>query len=66
LLVPIFSKGKLVYEIPTLESIRAYHKEQFQTLWPEVLRLENPHEYYVDLSEKLWKLKQDLIKKYKR
>ncbi len=65
LLIPIFIKGKLVYDLPTLEEIRAYHKQEFNALWPEVLRLENPHEYYVDLSEKLWKLKQDLIQKYK-
>ncbi|MCD4827074.1 MAG: nicotinate phosphoribosyltransferase [Acholeplasmataceae bacterium] len=66
LLIPIFQKGKLVYDIPTLDEIRAYHKKEFESLWPAVIRLENPHEYYVDLSEKLWALKQDLIKKYKR
>jgi nicotinate phosphoribosyltransferase len=66
LLIPIFEKGKLVYETPSLEEIRAYHKAEFNTLWPAVIRLENPHEYYVDLSEKLWALKQKLIKKYKR
>lgn len=66
LLIPIFKKGKLIYDIPTLDEIRAYHKQEFNALWPAVIRLENPHEYYVDLSEKLWALKQDLIKKYKR
>lgn len=66
LLIPIFKKGKLVYQTPSLEEIRAHHKQEFNTLWPAVIRLENPHEYYVDLSEKLWTLKQDLIKKYKR
>lgn len=65
LLVPIFISGKLVYKQPTLEEIRAYHKEQMSTLWDEVVRLESPHQYYVDLSQKLWDLKQDLIKKYK-
>ena len=40
-------------------------RKEFNALWPEILRLENPHEYYVDLSETLWKLKQDLIQKYK-
>lgn len=66
LLIPIFDKGKLVYDIPTLEEIRKYHKTELKALWPAVLRLENPHEYYVDLSKKLWDLKQSLIKKYKR
>ncbi len=66
LLNPIFKKGELIYDIPTLSEIRSYHKTEFSALWPEVLRLENPHEYYVDLSEELWNLKQDLIKKYKR
>ena len=65
LLVPIFEKGKLVYDVPSLEEIRAHFQKEFNALWPAVLRLENPHEYYVDLSEKLWALKQDLIKKYK-
>ncbi len=65
LLIPIFEKGKLVYDKPSLDEIRAHHKKEFNALWPEILRLENPHEYYVDLSEALWKLKQDLIQKYK-
>ena len=65
LLVPIFEKGKLVYELPSLEEIRNHQQKEFNALWPAVLRLENPHEYYVDLSEKLWALKQTLIKKYK-
>lgn len=66
LLIPIFKNGKLVYKTPSLEEIRIHHKQEFATLWPAVIRLENPHEYYVDLSEKLWALKQELIKKYKR
>jgi len=66
LLIPIFEKGKLVYELPTLLEIRKYAKEQHQKLWPEVLRLEKPHEYYVDLSQELWDLKQQLIKQYKK
>lgn len=64
LLEPIFKKGKLVYKNPSLEEIRIYHKEQIKTLWDEVKRFENPHPYYVDLSRKLWQLKQDLIEKY--
>lgn len=61
LAVPIFEKGKLVYEEKTTEEVRNYCKEQLETLWPEVLRFENPHEYYVDLSEKLWKMKNELL-----
>ncbi|MBR6700270.1 MAG: nicotinate phosphoribosyltransferase [Firmicutes bacterium] len=58
---PIFKQGKLVYNERNTEEIREYCKEQLDTLWPEVKRFENPHQYYVDLSEKLWKLKNDLL-----
>ncbi len=61
LAVPIFEKGKLVYELPTTEQVRNYCKDQIDTLWPEVLRFENPHTYYVDLSKKLWELKNSLL-----
>jgi nicotinate phosphoribosyltransferase len=66
LLVQVFNQGKLVYDLPSLDTIRTYHKEEHQKLWPEVLRLEKPHTYYVDLSQNLWDLKQTLIKKYKK
>ncbi|MDI6452524.1 nicotinate phosphoribosyltransferase [Peloplasma aerotolerans] len=66
LLVPIFKNGKCVYDLPSLEQIRAYAKEEHDRLWQEVLRLERPHLYYVDLSKKLWDIKQDLIQKYKK
>ena len=59
--VPIFSNGKLVYEVPSLEEVRVYHQEQMETLWPEVKRLSMPHKYFVDLSQKLFDLKNDLI-----
>lgn len=58
---PIFKQGKLVYNERNTNEIREYCREQLDTLWPEVMRFENPHQYYVDLSEKLWTLKQDLI-----
>ncbi len=61
LLVPIFQGGKLVYEKPTLPQIKAYCAQQVDTLWDEVLRFENPHRYYVDLSQKLWDIKNDLL-----
>ncbi len=61
LLVPIFKGGKLVYEKPALEDIQKYCRDQLATLWPELLRLENPHIYYVDLSDSLLKIKNDLL-----
>lgn len=64
LLVQIFDKGKCVYESPTLEEIRDYCKEQLGTLWHSVLRFENPQYYYVDLSQQLWDIKNDLLNKY--
>ena len=63
LLVPIFQKGKLVYDCPDLEQIRTYCQEQVETLWDEVKRFDNPHNYYVDLSRKLWDIKYALLKK---
>ena len=60
---PIFLKGKRVYEKPSIEEIRAYCKEQIDLQWDEVKRFENPHNYYVDLSQKLWDIKQELLKK---
>ncbi len=59
--VHIFDKGKLVYKLPPIEEIREYCKGQIATLWDEILRFENPHEYYVDLSKELWDLKNSLI-----
>ena len=61
LMKPIFRDGELVYDQPTLEQIREYCKEQMDTLWDEVTRFENPHNYYVDLSEKLWQVKKELL-----
>ena len=60
--VPIFQGGKLVYRLPSLEEIRTYCLEQVDTLWDEVKRFENPHNYYVDLSQKLWDIKYNLLK----
>ena len=59
--VPIFQGGKLVYNCPTLEQIRTYCLEQVDTLWDEVKRFDNPQTYYVDLSQKLWDIKHDLL-----
>ncbi len=59
--VPIFKNGELVYKMPSLEEIRSRCAQQTDTLWQEVLRFENPHKYYVDLSEKLWNIKHALL-----
>ena len=62
LLVPIFRHGELVYDLPKLADIKRYCAEQVDTLWDEVKRFDNPHTYYVDLSQKLWQIKYDLLK----
>ena len=59
--VPVFLNGELVYRPPTLPEIRKYCAEQVETLWDEVKRFDNPHNYYVDLSQKLWDIKQELL-----
>ncbi|WP_311531611.1 nicotinate phosphoribosyltransferase [uncultured Anaerococcus sp.] len=59
--VQIFDKGELVYEEPSLEEIAEYRKEEVASLWDEVKRYDSPHNYYVDLSQDLWNLKQKLI-----
>lgn len=61
LLKPIFINGELVYECPSIEEIRKYCKAQIESLWDEVTRFENPHNYYVDLTQKLWDIKQQLL-----
>lgn len=60
--VPIFIQGECVYKTPKLDEIRKYSLEQVELLWEEVKRFNNPQGYYVDLSEKLWNLKNDMIK----
>lgn len=62
--VPIFTAGKCVYKSPNLAAIQTFCKEQLDTIWDEVRRFENPHEYYVDLSQKLYDIKQGLLRKY--
>lgn len=59
--VPIFVKGKSVYEIPNLEEISTYSIKEMETIWDEVKRLHYPHDYYVDLSQELYDLKLDLL-----
>lgn len=61
--VQVFQNGELVYDLPTLPEIRKYCLEQVDTLWEEVKRFDNPHKYYVDLSQKLWDVKHGLLEK---
>ncbi len=62
--VQIFNKGKCVYTSPDIEQIKAYCKQQLELIWEEVKRFENPHEYYVDLSQKLWDMKNQLLSEH--
>ncbi len=64
LLVKIFDKGKLVYTPPALSSVKEYCASEIDKLWDEVKRFENPHKYYVDLSQPLWDMRSSLLKKY--
>lgn len=57
----IFDKGKLVYDIPSIQDAKAFCETEVGRLWDEVKRFENPHKYYVDLSQKLWNIKQALL-----
>lgn len=66
LLVKIFDKGNQVYQSPRTEDIRRYCLNQINTLWDEVTRFENPHKYYVDLSQPLWDIRNNLIKELSR
>lgn len=61
LLRPIFRGGKLIYKLPSLPEIAAFCDEQLALQWDEVKRFSNPHEYYVDLSQKLWDLKHKML-----
>ena len=64
LLTKIFDKGKCIYESPNMDEIKQYCTEQVNTLWDEVLRFENPHEYFVDLSKPLWDIKYNLLEEH--
>lgn len=64
LLQPIFVEGNCVYSSPTLPEIQRYCALQINTLWEEVTRFEKPHHYYVDLSQKLWDLRQTMLEKF--
>ncbi len=61
LLLPVFRNGKQVYRLPTLSEIRRHCEEEINGMWDEVRRFNNPHNYYVDLSQKLWDIKQQML-----
>ena len=62
-MVKIFDKGTQIYNSPSVLEIKNFSKEESKRMWPEILRFENPHTYYIDLSKELWTLKQDLLHK---
>ncbi|WP_040194027.1 nicotinate phosphoribosyltransferase [Clostridium culturomicium] len=64
LMVKIFDKGQQCYESPSVMDIKNYSLEARETLWAEIRRLQNPHQYYVDLSKDLWNLKEFLLHEY--
>ena len=66
LLVPIFLGGKLVYNCPSVEEIKAHCKREQESLWEECRRLTNPHAVHVDLSDKLYEMKKGLLAQYSR
>lgn len=63
LLTPIYQKGRRVYQPPSIRQIRDFCRQETEKVWEEVLRFENPQPYYVDLSPKLWEVKQELLRR---
>ena len=63
LLVPVFLQGKRVYQSPSLKELQTYCRQQVDTLWDEIKRFDNPQTYYVDLSQKLWDIQQELLRR---
>ena len=64
--VQLFDKGRCVYESPSVDEIKDYCQQQMETLWDETLRFENTQTYYVDLSQKLWDTKNQLLSEFAR
>jgi len=64
MLVPVFRNGELVYNLPPIDEVRDHCAREIATMWKEVLRFENPHGYYIDLSQRLYDLKTGMISKY--
>ena len=65
MLVPLFIGGRQIYQPPEMSEIQAYCKKELSTFWEESKRLLNPHEYKVDLSDRLYELKQKLIAEFR-
>lgn len=61
MLVPIYIDGKLVYKKKSMKEICEYAKSELDTLWPEYKRLNRPQLYKIDLSKKLWNLKNKMM-----
>ncbi len=61
ILVPIFKNGQCVYDSPSVMDIQKHCKEQLETMWEESRRLVNPQEVFVDLSDKLYEMKKELL-----
>lgn len=66
LLVDIFDKGKLVYQLPSLQEIQEYGRKEFDQLWDEYKRVLNPQDYPVDLAREVWQNKMDLIDRIRK
>lgn len=64
LLVPVFVDGELVYDLPDVHAIQEYAKKELASMWEEYKRLLNPHTYKVDLSDRLYELKQRLLREH--
>ncbi len=64
LTIPVYEKGKLVYESPDVHAIKTHCMKEIDRLWDEVKRFEFPHKYYVDLSKQLWDMKTKLLEQY--
>ena len=62
----IFENGKLMYKLPSLKEIKEYAKQELDSFWDEYKRLDSPHVYKVDLSDKLYELKHDLLEKVRK
>ena len=64
--VQVYESGKLVYELPTITEIKAHCEAEIEGMWDEVRRFTNPHNYYVDLSQKLWDIKHNMLAEYRK
>ena len=66
ILEKIVERGNIIDKNRSLQEIRSFSEQEIGKLWEEVLRFENPHTYYVDLSQKLWDIKDEILKSFKQ